>query len=101
MQASFDQLLGCLSEDGLLKVKDCVSTSSCRRDPSSTRGGVSDDELAPPMQAVLVNADAFKLQQLVGRRHLPPALNRQLDESLVDGCVLKVRAGSRVRQQRQ
>lgn len=41
-------------------------------------------------QAVVVNADAFKLQQLVGRQHLGP-LNAQLDASLIDGCVLKVR----------
>ena len=43
-------------------------------------------------QAVVVNADAFKLQQLVGRQHLTGHLNAQLDASLIDGCVLKVRA---------
>lgn len=41
-------------------------------------------------KAVIVNADPFRLQQLVEPQHLPPELNAQLDSQKIDGSVLKV-----------
>lgn len=41
-------------------------------------------------KAVVVNADPFRLQQLVGPQHLPAELNTQLDSQKIDGSVLKV-----------
>lgn len=40
-------------------------------------------------KAVLVNADPFRIQQLVGAQHLPPDLNSRLDAQKIDGSVLK------------
>lgn len=41
-------------------------------------------------KAVVVNADPFRLQQLVGPQHLPAELDAQLDSQKIDGSVLKV-----------
>ena len=40
-------------------------------------------------KAVMVNADPFRIQELVGAQHLPPELNARLDSQKIDGSVLK------------
>ncbi len=54
-------------------------------------------------KAVVVNADPFRLRELVGAQHFCPQLNSKLDGMRKDGTTLKVRgwlhraAGLRVR----
>lgn len=59
--------------------------------PSFTPAAAALGTLQVRAKAVVVNADPFRLRELVGAQHFGPQLNSRLDGMRKDGTTLKVR----------
>lgn len=66
----------------------CRPVARVNMTDGAASGVTLEDGCTLPASAVVVNADPFRLQQLVGPPHLPPHVTAH---QAMDGCVLKVR----------